>query len=70
MLVTEEEAGKIKCAKAVVTESNIFCIGSLCMAWRWRPSLSVNNPARIPGGAGQTINKRRGYCGAGKPEEA
>lgn len=42
------------------------CIGSACMAWRWHPSLSIDNPGRAAA-AGQTIKETRGYCGlAGK----
>lgn len=43
------------------------CIASDCMMWRWQPSLSVNNPSRVPG-YGQYIKHETGYCGfAGTP---
>lgn len=44
------------------------CVASDCMMWRSSPSLTINNPTRQPG-AGQTIDRSRGYCGlAGRAE--
>lgn len=69
MLTTEEDARKKLCPymSANFLES---CRASACMAWRWSPSLTIDNPNRIPG-TGQTIKHERGYCGAAaRPREA
>jgi len=47
---------------------DVNCRAADCMAWRWSPSLSVDNPSRAPGAAKQTITIDVGFCGlAGKP---
>jgi hypothetical protein len=42
----------------------VNCLGGRCMMWRWLPSLTIDNPTHSPG-AGQTINRKEGYCGLG-----
>lgn len=45
-----------------------FCIGSACMAWRWAPTYSRDNPTRTAVGAVDVFEYAKGYCGAfGKP---
>lgn len=41
---------------------NCLCIASACMAWRWQPQGSVDNPLQRPG-VGQSVKRVLGYCG-------
>jgi hypothetical protein len=81
-LLTPQEAYDVDCPlfRVCVNEDAVHhgadaiyvhekCRGPGCkIGWRWASSLTVNNPNRVPG-AGQSINKTQGYCGAfGRPE--
>lgn len=62
-MYTEEEALKKGCLVTMAWNSSNtgFCMGSLCMAWRWVEARSewIENGVVVG----------RGYCGlAGKPE--
>lgn len=45
------------------TEKSVMCIGSACMAWRWKLAREAANPIRT-----ERSDYAHGYCGkAGKP---
>ena len=72
MLVTEREAKFMWCPQGAprTMTRTINCIGSSCMWWRWRDTLTENlTPVRVNQGGGLVdLEKRRGYCGmAGTP---
>jgi len=82
MLVTEEQAAAMACCGQTTfinlmrndgkedTLTPLCCMGSTCMAWRWK-----NNSRFVttegPDGAVRTVmgDPKTGYCGlAGRPE--
>lgn len=80
-LVTEEQAKQTLCFQAatfaasqqLVEGAGPFCVGSACMAWRWGPSVWIDevggkwhgdHPPPVA-----AVKLEHGYCGrAGRPE--
>lgn len=66
---TEEEAQRLICPllPGLPGAEVRSCLAGRCALWRWQPSLTVENPSRVPGAATQRIEHKTGYCGlAGK----
>jgi hypothetical protein len=67
MLMTEKEAFEKRCPAPMGTmhdeRTQNHCIGSHCMAWRWKPGGTVGK--HVPGGYETTVTpaKTFGYCG-------
>lgn len=59
MLLSEQYARLKTCC---VSQTSERCVASDCMAWRWKPALTIDDGR-------QEVKTERGYCGmAGKPE--
>lgn len=71
MLMTEKEAiAKACCSGSKRPAENGPCVGSNCMAWRWREFRTTQETVVVEGPPGQSTGKNvgkqvpfKGYCG-------
>ena len=62
--MTPAEAEKMFCVQTLNDDKKHWCLGSLCMAWRWLEQYKVTKD-----GPDHEIYTPQGFCGlAGKPE--
>lgn len=73
MYLTEQEAGRKYCHKAILANIDFpaKCCGTRCMAWQWAEALSSMHPEKgvfdpmLPATEkpDSQYRERRGYCG-------